>query len=134
MLDRRSLYDDARGMGEGVIDNRRTATKYWLLLEDIHEIPITTVNSTTGSPPPPAALSALASQLAATLQYPANVFVVEGLDTDRTARLPARVPLITEPFPCDLHLINLRTGHDPIYGQSPGNTALLVLHRLLYFL
>lgn len=38
MLDRRTLYDDSRGMGEGLVDNRRTISKYWLLIEDISHI------------------------------------------------------------------------------------------------
>ena len=33
MVDRRTMYDDARGMGEGVTDSRATTHGYWLLLE-----------------------------------------------------------------------------------------------------
>merc|ERR1712025_674692 len=33
MVDRRTMYDDARGMGEGVLDSRATTHKYWVLLE-----------------------------------------------------------------------------------------------------
>ncbi|XP_077301599.1 alpha-Mannosidase class II b [Arctopsyche grandis] len=33
MLDRRTLYDDSRGMGEGLVDNRRTRFRSWLLSE-----------------------------------------------------------------------------------------------------
>jgi len=32
-VDRRSTFDDGRGMGEGVLDNKRTVHKYWLALE-----------------------------------------------------------------------------------------------------
>lgn len=39
MLDRRTLYDDSRGMGEGVVDNRKTIHQLWLLFEDIIPIP-----------------------------------------------------------------------------------------------
>ena len=37
MVDRRTLYDDSRGMGEGVVDNKRTVHKHFLLVEDIAE-------------------------------------------------------------------------------------------------
>ncbi len=33
MVDRRSSFDDSRGMGEGVLDNRQTKHRYWLLYE-----------------------------------------------------------------------------------------------------
>ncbi len=32
-IDRRSSYDDSRGMGEGVLDTRPTSHKYWMLVE-----------------------------------------------------------------------------------------------------
>ena len=33
MVDKRTMYDDARGMGEGVLDSRLTRHRYTLLLE-----------------------------------------------------------------------------------------------------
>ena len=33
MVDRRSSYDDSRGMGEGILDSRATSHKYFLLFE-----------------------------------------------------------------------------------------------------
>lgn len=38
MLERRTLYDDSRGMGEGVVDNKRTESRYWLLIEDMDQV------------------------------------------------------------------------------------------------
>lgn len=35
MLDRRTLYDDSRGMGEGLVDNRKTKFRSWLLSESL---------------------------------------------------------------------------------------------------
>lgn len=35
MLDRRTLYDDSRGMGEGLVDNRKTRFRSWLLSESL---------------------------------------------------------------------------------------------------
>lgn len=47
MLDRRTLYDDSRGMGEGVVDNRKTIHQLWLLFEDIMPITKPPVKSST---------------------------------------------------------------------------------------
>ena len=33
IVDRRASYDDSRGMGEGILDNRDTQHRYWLLME-----------------------------------------------------------------------------------------------------
>lgn len=152
MLDRRTLYDDSRGMGEGVVDNKQTLTKFWLLLEEVadpgeeknqHSRPSLYTNhmsnsliyptnvfvvdassagedlapSSTASPlenaPPPAPLAALASR---------SSRVVE-------SSLHKQVVLVSRPFPCDVHLLNLRTLADGSYAQFPSTSALLVLHR-----
>lgn len=119
MLDRRTLYDDMRGLNEGVVDNKPTLTKYWILLE--------TVSDDGGhykdhvSNP-----SLVANHLSEGLTYPANVFVVE---PDMEHYLRPRAALIDKPMPCDVHLMNFRTVTDTVFQQFPSQSALLVLHR-----
>ena len=36
-MDRRATFDDARGMGEGILDSIDTVHKYWLLYESIEQ-------------------------------------------------------------------------------------------------
>ncbi|XP_076235617.1 alpha-Mannosidase class II b [Calliopsis andreniformis] len=119
MLDRRTLYDDSRGMGEGLLDNRRTVIKHWLLLEDI-----------TGEKDKYSKPSLFANHLSNALNYPVNIFVVDGTDND-IAMVP-EVRLLSQSFPCDLHLLNLRTNHDQKLPHIPVNSALMVLHRQGY--
>lgn len=113
MLDRRTLYDDSRGMGEGVVDNKKTLMRYWLLLEEQSSNDI----ETDVLPRP----SLFAQHLSNELIYPANVFVSE------TPVPPTGLSLFDKPFPCDLHLVNLRTLSD--LAQFPSRSALLVAHR-----
>ncbi|XP_054270570.1 alpha-mannosidase 2 [Macrosteles quadrilineatus] len=121
MLDRRTLYDDSRGMGEGVVDNKRTLTKFWLLLENTHE-------SNEYSKP-----SLLANYLSLGLLYPPNVFIFEPQSTDDTGKTKlnfhSKVGLLSKPLPCDVHLMNFRTLADPAFTQFPSESALLLLHR-----
>ncbi|XP_067005459.2 alpha-mannosidase 2 [Anabrus simplex] len=136
MLDRRTLYDDSRGMGEGIVDNKRVLTKFWLLLEEITE----GNEKDTYSRP-----SLFAHHLSNSLLYPANLFVVEGIsegqqnsgkeqhgNQERELTLHKKVQLLTKPFPCDVHLLNMRTSSDPNYMQFPSTSSLLVLHRQGY--
>lgn len=120
MLDRRTLYDDSRGMGEGLLDNRRTVFRYWLLLEDVD------VNELGQYSRP----SLFANQLSNALNYPVNVFVVDGLESE--IKMSPETRLLSQSMPCDVHLLNLRTNHDPRMPQYPINNALMVLHRQGY--
>lgn len=123
MLDRRTLYDDSRGMGEGVVDNKKTLSKFWLLLENIKE-------SNEYSKP-----SLLANYLSLGLLYPTNVFIFETQTNDDTfmtkvkVNFHSSVRLISKPLPCDVHLMNLRTLTDPAFPQFPSESALFLLHR-----
>ncbi|KAF7403307.1 hypothetical protein HZH68_006101 [Vespula germanica] len=119
MLDRRTLYDDSRGMGEGLLDNRRTVIKHWLLLEDI-----VGVRDKYSKP------SLFANHLSNALNYPVNIFVVDG--TESEIIMTPEVRLLSQSFPCDLHLLNLRTNHDQKLPHFPVNNALMVLHRQGY--
>ncbi|KAJ9585532.1 hypothetical protein L9F63_002649 [Diploptera punctata] len=67
--------------------------------------------------------------------YPANLFVVEGVTEtvkDRDLVLNKKVVLLNRPFPCDVHLLNLRTLSDSSYMQFPSTSALMVLQRQGY--
>ncbi|XP_026463668.1 alpha-mannosidase 2-like [Ctenocephalides felis] len=118
MLDRRTLYDDSRGMGEGLIDNKPTVFKNWLLVESVHS----KENEEYQLP------SLAATRLADALNYPLNIYSVE----EPNASCKSRVPLISHPLPCDMRLINLRILSDETYHQFPGSNALLMLHRQGY--
>nr|XP_027220189.1 alpha-mannosidase 2x-like [Penaeus vannamei] len=115
MVERRTFYDDARGMGEGVTDQKRTVGRYWLLVED------------TRGPEPVARLSLAAHHLANDLNYPTSLLVLEGLNVDQ---LRASAHLLNQPLPCPLHLVTLRTLPDPQYPSLlPSKNALMVLQN-----
>ncbi|XP_050504122.1 alpha-mannosidase 2 [Diabrotica virgifera virgifera] len=153
MLDRRTLYDDSRGMGEGLVDNRKTVSKYWLLVEDISQVkpdskpqpkrfdngddPYTkedVVRSFNLPTEPPNTAkqdvfsrpSLYSNHLSNSLIYPASIFIV---DSGHQSTMNHSLKLINKPFPCDTHLLTLRTQPDPVYSQFPSSSALMVLHR-----
>ena len=116
MLDRRTTYDDARGMGEGVLDSGETMHKFWMLLEP----------RDPSVPPLPSALPALsplATVLARHLEHPPTVLHATATNT---MGLQGSLALLAAPLPCDFHLLNLRSW-DPRLQPSP--QALLLLHR-----
>ena len=111
MVDRRTMYDDARGMGEGVTDSRATTHSYWLLLE----------TRDPGSSPAPdtlAALSPLATVLSRQLDNPVTV-----LSAQSTVHQPT-LSLLQSPLPCDYNLVNLRS-----WDPSSKVKALMILQR-----
>lgn len=122
MLERRTLYDDSRGMGEGLLDNQRTVMKHWLLLEDINS---------GGEVDKYSRPSLFANYLSNSINYPVNIFVVDS-SAENHVKLVPETRLISQSFPCDVHLLNLRTNHDSKLPQFPVNSALLVLHRQGY--
>ncbi|XP_015513287.2 alpha-mannosidase 2 [Neodiprion lecontei] len=121
MLDRRTLYDDSRGMGEGLLDNRKTVFKHWLLLEDIN-----------GDGDSYSRASLFANHMSNALNYPVNVFVLSVDGTEQEVKVSPETRLVSQSFPCDVHLMNLRTNHDQKLSHFPTNTALMVLHRQGY--
>ena len=40
--------------------------------------------------------------------------------------------MLNKQFPCDMHILTLRTQPDIVYAQFPSNNALIVLHRQGY--
>lgn len=150
MLERRTLYDDSRGMGEGLVDNRKTVSRYVLLIEDIAEskesnkLPakrfdnpedvIRSFNVPTEPVDSPkredfSRPSLYATHLSNSLNYPSNVFII---DHEHQSNVTRSIKLLNRPFPCDTHLMTLRTQPDAIYSQFPASSALMVLHRQGY--
>ena len=122
MLDRRSTFDDARGMGEGVMDNKETQHRYWLLVEDV---PLDKKRHKDSLSLP----SEVATKLSNYLNFDSVQFVgfkshsdpfVDRLNLMR----PSKAPLA-----CDLHLFNMRTLSDPKDPNLPSDSALMIWQR-----
>lgn len=119
MLERRSMYDDSRGLGEGVIDNRPTLSKFWLILEErLH-------NSEAISRP-----TLLSQHVSNALSNPPPLFAVD--HRINPPELARKVYLLGRPFPCDVHLVNWRVLPVNSYFEFPSHNALLLLHRQGY--
>lgn len=113
-MDRRASYDDARGMGEGILDNRDTQHRYWLLLE---AKTAKTFEEDTQIP------TQLANLMSRRLNHPPVQFVCS--QSNSKDLLVNKVALLSKPMPIDLHLFNLRSLNNP----KPSNSALLMLHK-----
>ena len=129
MIDRRTIHDDGRGMGEGVTDNLPTLTPFILILEDRQS----SVASHDDALPK---LSLLAHQVSLMLMYPAAVFIVDSPDHSAVESLSrARAVLLNQPLPCNIHLVGLRTlseSSQTLEADLPSNSALLTLHNRGY--
>uniref|UniRef100_A0A3B3TN18 Glycosyl hydrolase family 38 C-terminal domain-containing protein n=1 Tax=Poecilia latipinna TaxID=48699 RepID=A0A3B3TN18_9TELE len=103
VLDRRLQQDDNRGLGQGVTDNKPTATLYHLLLEDRGGAEVRGQASVEH-------LSLLAHLASLSLSHPPITMVGPG-----DSQLPKLRPFqaLHSSLPCDLHLLNLRTLEDP---------------------
>ena len=122
MLDRRTIHDDGRGMGEGMTDNLPTVTPFVLMLEE---------RKNSGDQVNKISLSAT---LASTrFMYPAASFVVDS-DQEEAAEFFARsrVLFLNHPLPCNIHLIGLRALSETgrwMEADLPSSSALLTLHN-----
>ncbi len=134
MVDRRTLYDDYRGMGEGVVDSRQTRHKFWVLIEHIQ----TSDNNNNNNNNKPTEQnseyqvpSLFSNQLSNQHIYPANTYFIDSQDITHL-ELNNLVHLIDHKFPCDLHLLTLRTLTEEELPLFPSRSALMVLHRQAY--
>uniref|UniRef100_A0A673AQE2 Alpha-mannosidase n=1 Tax=Sphaeramia orbicularis TaxID=375764 RepID=A0A673AQE2_9TELE len=110
VLDRRLQQDDNRGLGQGVTDNKLTASLYNLLLEDRKV----------------EHLSLLAHLASLSLSHPLINMVAHS-----AGLLPKLRPFqpVSSSLPCDVHLLNLRTLEDEQEAGSPSQEVALLLHR-----
>uniref|UniRef100_A0A8C6K6K4 mannosyl-oligosaccharide 1,3-1,6-alpha-mannosidase n=1 Tax=Nothobranchius furzeri TaxID=105023 RepID=A0A8C6K6K4_NOTFU len=101
VLDRRLQQDDNRGLGQGVTDNKLTASLYHLLLEDrVGGAQVPSVDH----------LSLLAHLASLSLCHP-PITMAAPTNTE-VPKLHPFLPLHSS-LPCDIHLLNLRTLEDP---------------------
>ncbi|TKS85126.1 Alpha-mannosidase 2x [Collichthys lucidus] len=100
VLDRRLQQDDNRGLGQGVTDNKLTASLYHLLLEDRRS---------------GAQVRRRGSGLGGGAQVRRRG---SGEEAGHSSSLP-----------CDIHLLNLRTLEDAQEAESPSQEVALLLHR-----
>ncbi|CAJ1069855.1 Hypothetical predicted protein [Xyrichtys novacula] len=120
VLDRRLQQDDNRGLGQGVTDNKLTASLYQLLLEDrrggAQEVGGASVEH----------LSLLAHMTSLFLCHPPHTMV-----TSSNSQLPRLRPFLPlrSSLPCDVHLLNLRTLEDTQEADTPSQEVALLLHR-----
>lgn len=126
MLDRRVLFNDGRGAGEGLADSSATCHRNFILLENFiapSEIP--------GANDEPHAVklpSLTAVYLTNSLNYQLDLFVVDKNKTEQCHY--AFLPLIKTSFPCDVAVINYRVVLNKGGNQYHNpNAALLILHR-----
>ncbi|XP_026318156.1 alpha-mannosidase 2x isoform X3 [Hyposmocoma kahamanoa] len=141
MLDRRTLYDDYRGIGEGVVDNRPTVFHNWMLLESMS--PLTRRKREASeqqfiytkerhfSPDQKESVYQLPSHaaeyLSKTLNYPVNIYM---LDTSEVGEVVVNSHnSFVEQFPTGIHLVTLRTITDDILEQFPSSSCYMVLQR-----
>lgn len=116
MLDRKLRYDDSRGLGEGVMDVRKTVANFWLLLEERQK------TSTDGIPN----LSLLAHTLSSHLNYPAITLATEG---NHNRELHPSLSFLNGSYPCETFMLNLKT--TPVEGNfdRASQSSLLILHQ-----
>ncbi|XP_041987608.1 alpha-mannosidase 2 [Aricia agestis] len=140
MLDRRTLYDDFRGVGEGVVDNKPTVFHNWLLFEpssnirekrDTQEHVSGRIDERHFNPNQKTTVyelpSRMADYLSRTLNYPVNIYLV---DTSEVGEIEVKSQEIyAQGFPPGVHLLTLRTITDEELDQFPSATCFMVLHR-----
>lgn len=123
MVDRRTIHDDGRGMGEGMTDNLATLTPFILLLED-----------KKAKEDEVATLSAQAASASMMLIYPATSLAADSNDSKVLNSLAGkRIMMLNQPLPCNAHLVGMRTlsqlDAEDIDADLPSNSALLTIHN-----
>lgn len=125
MMDRRTLYDDYRGMGEGVVDSQLTRQAYWLVLEEFIDQSGNKLHHEREYETP----SHYVNRLTNMHNYPVNLYLVERQEESIPLQLIPSVPLFAVPFPCDVHLTTLRTQTEKSLPMFPSRNAFMILHR-----
>uniref|UniRef100_A0A8C7XYG9 mannosyl-oligosaccharide 1,3-1,6-alpha-mannosidase n=1 Tax=Oryzias sinensis TaxID=183150 RepID=A0A8C7XYG9_9TELE len=114
IMDRRLMQDDNRGLGQGLKDNKRTENRFRLLLE----------RRSFGNK----VSSSVSHMTSAILNH--EVLPLPVVPKRRgIPPLKTFAPLMSK-FPCDFHLLNLRSIQNKQDGLTPSPYTALLLHRL----
>uniref|UniRef100_A0A8C7R2A1 Alpha-mannosidase n=1 Tax=Oncorhynchus mykiss TaxID=8022 RepID=A0A8C7R2A1_ONCMY len=117
IMDRRLNQDDNRGMGQGVLDNKVTASSFRLLLEKRAK-----TDGKLSTLSYPSLLSHVSSLY---LNHP---LIPMAVSTEAESRSLSPLSPLASSLPCDVHLVNLRTIQSK-EGGGPSDEAALILHR-----
>uniref|UniRef100_A0AAY5EQE6 Alpha-mannosidase n=1 Tax=Electrophorus electricus TaxID=8005 RepID=A0AAY5EQE6_ELEEL len=122
IMDRRLNQDDNRGLGQGVLDNKITANSFRLLLEPRNSAQEVTTRENNA----PFSYPSLLSHISCT--YLNHPLIQMATSVDPALLTPVPHSPLTSSFPCDIHLVNLRTIQSQV-GGGPSEQAALILHR-----
>ncbi|XP_067587501.1 alpha-mannosidase 2 [Pseudorca crassidens] len=120
IMDRRLMQDDNRGLEQGVHDNKITANLFRILLE---KRSVMNMEEEKKSVSYPSLLSHITSSF---LNHP--IFPMTEKVPVPTLQLLGEFSPLMSSFPCDIHLVNLRTIQSKVDGKH-SNEAALILHR-----
>lgn len=135
LVERRTVFDDGRGMGEGVTDNKDTVSNYVLLLEKVNFSGPHHQNTKKSYEP---LLPTLAAHRGTQeLSYPPATFVFHDENSSTTGNLKGVYPFFNQEFPCDSHVLNLRSMSESNTAEEfdmnfPSSKALLIVQKLGY--
>ncbi|GFU16175.1 alpha-mannosidase 2 [Nephila pilipes] len=113
MLDRKTRNDDGRGMSEGVEDNQMVSRTFWLVPESVDKEFLQSLSLKTHT-------------LSLRSQYPILTFVTDNGEAIITNE---KLSFLSEPWPLDVHLINLRTISSEEDYSMPSNSSLMVINE-----
>ncbi|KAG8182049.1 hypothetical protein JTE90_013979 [Oedothorax gibbosus] len=117
MLDRKMSNDDGRGMSEGVEDNKMVTSTFWLVPESIS-------GSKTGSEVPSLSLNTNLQSLR--LQYP---LITLFTDNGEARISNPELSFVSNAWPSNVHLVNLRTLSTQEDYTMPSNSSLMIVHE-----
>ena len=122
--DRRLMQDDNRGVGQGVKDNKRTPTRFRLLIEpradSNNQVPVQPMGYTS------------AQAYLSSLETAHSVVIIPKKAQVSVPTLRDQMQLVGENLPCDLHVVNIRTLQTEEKQPTdfrPSDEAALLLHR-----
>jgi len=123
IMDRRLKQDDYRGLGEGVTDNVVTPESFVILLEHWKNGGSKKAFESLSYP------SLTAHRMSWELLHPSRSMILK--KDSPVVLLPKISPLKDRTWPCDLHLLNLRSIQNAKKAE-PTDQAALLLHRVGY--